>query len=45
MLADLKQHAWTEKIIKKGKFPTKHTTLAELTETPGHAWLRVHPNT
>jgi hypothetical protein len=31
--------------MKKGKLLTEHTTLGELTETPGHAWLRVHPNT
>ena len=44
-LAYLKQPTWTDKSTKKGNFPMKHTTLGELTETPGHAWLRVRPNT
>jgi hypothetical protein len=30
--------------MKKGKLSTEHITLGELTETPSHAWLRVHPN-
>ena len=45
MLADLKHPSWTDKSMKKGKFPMEHIALGELTKTPGHAWLRVHPNT
>jgi hypothetical protein len=45
MLADLKQPVWTYKSTKKGKLSMEHTALGELTETPGHAWPRVHPNT
>jgi hypothetical protein len=45
MLANLKQPMWTDKSTKKGKLSTKHTALGELTETPSHAWPRVHPNT
>jgi hypothetical protein len=44
-LADLKQPAWTYKSKKKGKLPMEHIALGELTETPGHAWPRVRPNT
>jgi hypothetical protein len=44
-LADPKQPACTYKRTKKGKLPTEHIALDELTETLGHAWLRVHPNT
>jgi hypothetical protein len=31
--------------MKKGKLPMEQKAMGELTETPGHAWLRVHPNT
>jgi hypothetical protein len=44
-LADPKQSAWTDKNMKKGKFPMKQKSMGELTETPDHAWPRVHPNT
>jgi hypothetical protein len=45
MRSDLKQPAWTDKSTKKGKLPMEHTSLGELTETLGHAWQRVRPNT
>jgi hypothetical protein len=45
MLADLKYPTCTYKSMKKGKFLTEQTTLGELTESSGHAWLRVCPNT
>jgi hypothetical protein len=44
-LADLKQPAWTDKSTKKVKLPMEHIALGELTETLGHAWPRVCPNT
>jgi hypothetical protein len=44
-LADLKKPACTYKRMKKGKFLTEHIALGELTESFGHAWPRVHPNT
>jgi hypothetical protein len=44
-LDDPKQPAWTDKRMKKGKFSTKQKAMGELTETPGHAWSRVQPNT
>ena len=44
-LADLKHPAWTNKITKKGNLSTEHTALGELTETLGHAWPKVRPNT
>jgi hypothetical protein len=28
---------------KKGKFPIEQKAMGQLTETPSHAWLRVHP--
>jgi hypothetical protein len=45
MLADPKQPAWTDKSMKKGKLSMEQKAMGELTETPGHAWPRVHPNT
>jgi hypothetical protein len=45
MLANLKQPVCTYKSTKKGKFLMEHAALGELTETPGHAWPRVRPNT
>jgi hypothetical protein len=45
MLDDLKQPAWTDKSMKKGKLSMEHTVFGELTKTPGHAWPRVRPNT
>jgi hypothetical protein len=44
-LADLKQPVWTDKRTKKGKLSMEHRALGELTETLGHAWPRVCPNT
>jgi hypothetical protein len=44
-LADPKQPAWTNKSMKKGKLPMEQKAMGELTETPGHAWPRVRPNT
>jgi hypothetical protein len=44
-LANPKQAAWTDKSMKKGKFPMEQKAMGELTETPSHAWSRVHPNT
>jgi hypothetical protein len=31
--------------MKKGKFSMEQKSMGELTETLGHAWLRVHPKT
>jgi hypothetical protein len=45
MLADPKPPACTYKSRKKGKLPTKHTTLGELTKPSDHAWPKVCPNT
>jgi hypothetical protein len=45
MLADPKQPAWTNISMKKGKLLMEQKSMGELTETPGHAWPRVHPNT
>jgi hypothetical protein len=45
MLADPKQPAWTDKSMKKIKFPTEQKAMGELTETLGYAFPRVHPNT
>jgi len=45
MLANLIQLVLTYKIMNKVNLPTEHTTLGELTETLGHAWPRVRPNT
>jgi hypothetical protein len=44
-LADPKQPAWTDKSMKKGNFLMEQKAMADLTETPGHTWTRVHPNT
>jgi hypothetical protein len=44
-LADPKQLAWIDKSMKKGKLSMEQKAMGELTETSGHAWTRVRPNT
>jgi len=45
MLADQKQPTWIDKSMKKGKVSMEQKAMDDLTETLGHAWPRVHPNT
>jgi hypothetical protein len=45
MLAGPLQSMWTFRSTKKGKLSMEQKAMGELIKSPGHAWLRVRPNT
>jgi hypothetical protein len=44
-LAGPLQPVFAFRITKNGKLPTGQKDMGQLTETPSHAWSRVHPKT